>query len=223
MRRAIRKHFDNTPPRLNVDIINMERQRFDCRRRAKNHLPGQAMRDGIVMSGERLDYTYNYNDKYPKSWPDVKERLIAAHRNMQAFGGEINHPDGEQEIYGFQAQQSVENSIKAWMSAANLEHRRAHDLEEVSDIIFGDHREAKTLAAQRLQTLIEYTSCETTDRPGEYENWLTLFAVDHRHSGTGFRMDNLDKAKFHREINLAVHTFIDRAHELTGTNASDLQ
>ena len=32
----------------------------------KNHLAGQAMRDGIVMSGKRLDYTYNYDDEYPQ-------------------------------------------------------------------------------------------------------------------------------------------------------------
>ena len=223
MRRAIRKHFDNNPPRLDVDIITMERQRFDYCRRARNHVAGQAMRDGIVMSGERLDYTYNYDDEYPESWPDVKERLIAAHRNMRAFEFNLDGLPDDQETYGFHAQQSVENSIKAWLSAAELEYRKVHDLEEISGLIFGNEREANTLAGHQLRMLMDYATFENPDHPREYENWLTRYAVDYRYSGTGFRMDDLDRARFHREITLAVHTFINRAHELTKTDASDLR
>ena len=222
-RKAIRNYFEATPPRLDVDIIAMEREKFDYCRRAKNHVAGQAMRDGIIMSGERLDYTHNYDDDYPESWPDVRERLIASYRNLGAFDYLLAGRPHDQESYGFHAQQAVENSIKAWLSSAGLEYRKVHDLEEISDVIFSSPSEANTLAAQQLSMLIDYTSFERTDRPGEYENWLTRYAVDYRYSGTGFRMDDLDRERFHQEIHLAVRTFINRAHELTGTSASDLQ
>ena len=222
-RRAAREYFKENPPRLNVDIVPMERQRFDYCRRAKNHVAGQAMRDGVVMSSERLDFTYNYDDDYPESWPDVKERLVAAHRNIRAFEFNLRGLPDDQETYGFHAQQAVENSVKAWLSAAELEYRKVHDLEEISSLIFNDEREASTLAAQQLRMLIDYTTFERPDHSSEHENWLTRYAVDYRYSGTAFRMDDQNRERFHREITLAVHTFINRAHELTGTGAPDLQ
>ena len=214
--KAVRTYFELNPPRLDADVIPIGKAKFDYCRRAKNHVAAQA------MSGERLDYNHSYDDGYRDSWPDVKERLQAAYRHLGAFTREIEHPDGEQEIYGFQAQQAIENSIKAWLSAADLDYRRVHSLAEPAEDLLDDPNEGSTLAAAQLRLLIDCTSYERTDRPGEYENWLSLYAVHYRYAGASFRMDDLERSRFQREITLAARTFINRAYELTGTDESDV-
>ena len=118
--RAIKDHFQRTPPTLRVDIVPMELEEFNYCRRAKNHVAGQPYRKGIIMSSERLDFSGNYDNEFPASWPDVKQHLQATYRNLGTFQREFQHPEGEQESYCFRAQQVVENSLKAWISAANL-------------------------------------------------------------------------------------------------------
>lgn len=220
--RVAREYFQDHPPRLRVDVVTMDVKTFNYCRRAKNHVAAQAIRDGVVMSDENLDLSGGYEDGYPDSWPDVKERLQAAYRHLGGFGREIDHRDGIQEIFGFHAQQAVENAIKAWLSAAGLEYRAVHDLREVADQILRDPTESGTLAAAQLRLLIDYTSYPNAGRAGSPDNWLTLYAVVYRYSGTGFRMDDIDRDRFRAEINLAVGTFINRAYELTGTSESDV-
>lgn len=222
IKRAIKSYFAEHPPELGVDIIPMEKERFDYSRRAKNHVAAQALRDGIIMS-EKLDFSNQYQDDYPDSWPDVKQRLQATYRHLGTFEREFNHPEGEQESYGFHAQQAVENAMKAWMSAAEIDYQRIHDLQDTAERILNDPAETNTLAAAQLRILMDYTTFEDPAHPGEYENWLIKYAVTYRYEGTGFRMDNLEKERFGREIMAATLTFVNRAHELCGTDNSDLQ
>ncbi len=220
--RVAREYFRDNPPRLRVDVVTMDVKTFKYCRRAKNHVAAQAIRDGVVMSDENLDLSAGYEDGYPDSWPDVKERLQAAYRNMRAFHRLIDFDDSDQEMYGFHAQQAVENAIKAWLSAAGLEYRAVHDLREVADQILRDPTESGTLAAAQLRLLIDYTSFPNAGRAGGPDNWLTLYAVTYRYSGTGFHMDDIDRDRFRAEISLAVGTFINRAYELTGTSEADV-
>ena len=223
IKRAIREYFAEHPPELGVDIVPMDQERFAYSRRAKNHVSAQAVRDGIIMSGERLDFSNSYEDDYPDSWPDVKQRLQATYRHLGTFAREFNHPEGEQESYGFHAQQAVGNAMKAWMSAAEIDYQRIHDLEETAERILNDPGETNTLAAEQLRLLMDYTTFEVPNHPGEYENWLTKYAVAYRYEGTGFRMDDFEKSRFRQEITAATLTFVNRAHELCGTDNSDLQ
>ena len=220
--RVAREYFRGHPPRLRVDVVTMDVKTFNYCRRAKNHVAAQAIRDGVIMNDENLDLSPGYEDGYPDSWPDVKERLQAAYRNMRAFHRLIDFDDSDQEMYGFHAQQAVENAIKAWLSAAGLEYRAVHDLREVADQILRDPTEAGTLAAAQLRLLIDYTSYPNAGRAGAPDNWLTLYAVTYRYSGTAFRMDDIDRERFRAEISLAVGTFINRAYELTGTSEADV-
>ena len=221
-RRAVKSHFKTHPPQLGLDIVTIGREKFHYARRAKNHVAGQALRDGVIMSGESFGYNHSYDDGYPESWPDVKERMLAAYRHLRTFDREISHPEGEQENYGFHAQQAIENALKAWLSAANLEYRRIHDIQEIAEKIFNDPVESEMLAAAQLQLLLDYTNFDSRDYPGEIENWLTRYAAYYRYSGTAFRMDGLEKSRFRQEIIIAAETFINRAHELSGTSNADL-
>jgi len=222
-KRAAREYFKLNPPRLGVDVVTMDLDRFNYCRRAKNHVAAQAIRDGVVMSDQNFDALSSYEDPYPESWPDVLERLRAAYRHLGTFQREITHPDGEQEMYGFHAQQAVENALKAWLSAADLDYRRVHDLEEVADKIFDDPAESSTLAAAQLRLLIDYTSYQDPNHADDIRNWLPLYAVAYRYSGTSFRLNELDRERFHDEILLAVLTFINRTYELTGTDETHVR
>ena len=92
IKRAIKAYFTDHPPEVGVDIIPMEKEKFDYSRRAKNHVAAQALRDGIIMSDEKLDFSNQYQDDYPDSWPDVKDRIKATYRPTQIFRHPIQSP-----------------------------------------------------------------------------------------------------------------------------------
>ena len=221
-RNAAKAYFEAHPPRLGIDVVPMERRSFEYARRAKNHVAGQAAREGIIMNGQELDSGNQHDDGYPASWPDVKERLQAAYRQLGTFNRMMEAGDFPQEDYGFHGQQAVENAMKAWMSAADIGYGRVHDLADLARLILADAGEAQSLAGAQLRLLMAYTTFTDPAHPSGYDNWLTLYAAFYRYSGTAFRMNELDQAAFRQEINLAVHTFVNRAHELTGTEPSDL-
>ena len=66
-RKAVKLHFQRHEPALNVDIVVMKRDKFDYCQRAKNHLAAQALRNGVIMSDERMNYSGQYDDDYPDS------------------------------------------------------------------------------------------------------------------------------------------------------------
>ena len=220
--KAVKAHLHQDPPHLRVDIVPMELRDFNYCRRANNHVAAQALRKGIIMSSEKLDFSNRYEDEYPACWPDVKWRLQATYRNLGTFQREFLHPEGEQESYCFHAQQAVENSLKAWISAAELDYSGIHDLDSITQSVLGNDNESQTLAAQQLRMLLEYTTAPDPNDPEQTINWLSLYGAWYRYRGASHRMTEPQKARFVNEVTLATHTFINRAQELTGTNDGDL-
>ena len=220
--RAVKAHLQENPPALRVDIVPMELGQFHYCRRAPNHVAGQASRKGITMSNERLDFSANYDDEYPSSWPDVKERLLATYRCLRAFEVDFRELPDDQETFAFQAQQAVENSLKGWISAANLRYSGIHDLDSIAQSVLNDPTESRTLAAEQLRTLLAYVTAEDPNEPGQTVNWLTQYATWYRYHGTRHTMAPVEMNGFRNEILLATHTFINRAQELTGTTDQDL-
>ena len=221
-RSAIRKYFQQNPPRLGADIVTFTDEQFSQNRRTPNHVAGQAVRDGIIMSGERLDYGSSYEDEYPARWPDVKARLQATHRNLRAFNLSFQGLPEDQGSWGFHAQQAIENSLKAWVSAANLEYRRVHHMGEPAEKLFADPVESETLAAQQLRMLLKMTTYHDPAHPEDRPNWLDKYAVINKYDGTVRRMGEEERRHFEQEILLSAHTFMNRAFELTGTTQEDL-
>ena len=221
--RAAREYLKNHPPTVPVNSIAIPRQTFLYARRAKNHVAAQALRDGVIMSGEKLDYTPDYDDEYPTNWPDIQERLRAAYRHLNDFEMLIADDRFSQEICGFAGQQAVENAVKGWISAANLDYDKVHDIEAIVTVLLLDPVESDTAAADQLRRLLNFTRYEYAEAPDEPQNWLTSYAVRYRYSGAAYRLEDPDKETFRREITEAVHAFIGRAQELTGTDDHDLE
>ncbi len=224
---AVDEYFAANPPELHVDIITMSREQFAYCSRAQNHVAGQALRDGVIMSGENLDCPSDYDDGYPVGWPDIRQRLVNANRYLRSCNILMEQAPDDQESYGFFAQQAVENAIKAWISAADLSYRfrLSHDIAAIADVILNDPEQSETLAGHQLRLLLDYTSYPNPkpDHPVRILNWLTEYAVDYRYGGTGYRMDGLDRNRFRQEINLVVHTIVNHVYDITGTNPSDLE
>ena len=219
---AVRTHLQENPPPLRVDIVPMELRDFNCCRRAKNHVASQAYRKGIIMSSERLGFSSNNEDEYPASWPAVKWRIQAAYRNLGGFQREFEHPEGEQENYCFHTQQAVENSLKAWVSAAELEYSGVHDLDSIARSVLEHPEESQTVAAQQLRMLLDCATEDDPENPGEKVNWLTYYTAWYRYRGTRHQMTDDEREGFREEILLASYTFINRSQQLTGTNDGDL-
>ena len=222
-RRAGYARLQAIAPHTAVNAIGLTRPRFAYARRAKNHVAAQALRDGVVMNGEKLDGPPEGDDEYPVNWPDIKERLQAAHRNLAAFDYLISNPAMDQEIYGFHAQQAVENALKGWLSAADLDYDRSHARDRLAAPLLAHPAEGATAAAEQLRRLLEYTAYYRIEISGNPQTWLTRYAAEYRYSGARYHMDDLEKARFQEEIQQTVHASIARIHRITGTDAGDWQ
>ena len=53
----------------------------------------------------------DFDDGYPSSWPDIRQRLINTRRWLGSMNRMIDDGFEDQELIGFAAQQAVENSL----------------------------------------------------------------------------------------------------------------
>ena len=222
-RHAAQAYLKEHPPNLPVSAIAISQNQFNWGRQSRNHVAAQALRDGIIMSGENLNFTADWEEDEPVNWPDVKERILATYRNTADFNAAVDHNLLSQEMTGFLGQQAVENAIKAWISAAGEEYRTVHDLDEFADKILSHPTESATDAAQQLIDFVQFTRTDPQGQPGRHQNWLTEYAVIYRYTGAAYHMDELEKTTFQEMVNMTVTAFVRRAQELTGTTDQDLQ
>lgn len=220
---ALKRYFDQNPPVLNVQLLAISEERFNYCRRAPNHVAGQAWRLGVVMCPENLGDVQEPHDGYPDSWPDVKQRILTTQRNLRSMTALAQHEPEDQASYGFHGHQAIENSIKAWMSAAELEYRSVHDLQELADSLLSNPNGSTTLAAELLLELMEYTSYTESEGPAGSINWLNKYAVTYRYGDTEYRMCPADQVRFVTLISRSAFAFMERAHQLTGTAPADLE
>ena len=149
---------------MGVDVVSMPESKFvDCRR-AKNHVAGQAVRDGVIVSQQPLPG----EGQQPTNWPDIRTRFIAATRNIVSTTNLIETNSPREDI-GFHAQQAIENALKAWISALDDEYRNTHDIASLAAIVRRHPAEIDTPAGESLY-------------------WLTKYAVEYRYEGARVRL-----------------------------------
>ena len=183
---GVRSHRKQTGVVIPDDIIGMTRTRFNRCRLAKQHIAGQADSYGIVMSGERPEYDER-DDAYPDHWPETQRRIRATERWLKNYTERVESGHWDQEGMGFEAQQTVENALKGWLSCLNHNASYTHNLRdlwnELDKLGELDKEETRRIkeAGQRLFDYIEYSD---PSYPEEIKDWLTNYAVIYRYDGT---------------------------------------
>ena len=178
---------------VGVDLVLMPKSRYLRCRGGINHVAAQAARDGVDMNGDKQEYE---RDPEPFDWGDIRQRVITANRNLLDLEAGLAASQS-QEIIGFLAQQTVENILKAWISAAGAEYRNTHKLSELLGIIKNIPEEQGTSASEELL-------------------WLTFYAVKYRYEGAILEMD--DQIELYERILFAVDAIEGRIKALIGVD-----
>ena len=175
---------------VGVDLVHMSEATFHYGRRARNHIAGQAVRDGFDANGDKV----NYDNPKPTNWPDIRQRIANAERELSDLE-KLIEVSGSQEAIGFHAQQAIENALKGWISALNADYRNTHDLGALIAIVRQHPDENDTPA-------------------GEQVMWLSKYAVTYRYEGAVVEMD--DRFALLKGVTETVHAIIARIRALAG-------
>ena len=174
---------------IGVDLVHLAEEDFHHCRRARNHVAGQAVRDGFDVNGEKV----TYDNPDPTNWPDIRQRIINAERELRALEILVEG-NADQETIGFHAQQAIENALKGWISALDDDYRNTHDLTDLAAIVRRHPEENDTSAGERLA-------------------WLTDYAVIYRYQGAQVQMNDIFELFF--AVTETVEAIIARIRELT--------
>ena len=176
---------------IGVDLVRMSEGEFHYGRHARNHVAGQAVRDGFDTNGDKI----SYNNPQPSNWPDVKQRIANARRELGVLDILVE-ANAAQEAIGFHAQQAIENALKGWISALDEDYGNTHDLAALAAIVRRHPGENNTPAGERL-------------------TWLTRYAVRYRYAGAQVVID--DRSELLEAVTGTVPAIIDRIRALTVT------
>ena len=177
---------------IDVDLLRMSEGAFHYGRRARNHVAGQAVRDGFEANGDKV----TYDNPEPTNWPDIRQRIANAERYLSDLEVLTENPRSSQELIGFTAQQALENALKGWISALDAEYRNTHDLTRLAEIVRQHPAESDTSAGERLA-------------------WLTEYAVRYRYAGAEVVMD--DRFALLAAVRETVEAILARIRVLTAT------
>ena len=222
---GVRSHRKQTGIVIPDDIIGMTRKRFNRCRLAKQHIAGQASSYGIVMNGEIAEYSNERDDAYPDHWPETQRRIRATERWLKNYSERVESGHWDQEGMGFEAQQTVENALKSWLSCLNQAAIYTHNLRdlwnELDKLGELDKEETRNIqeAGQRLFDYIEYSD---PSYPEEIKDWLTNYAVIYRYDGTEHQITQDERVILHEAISRLVEAILRHVHRLSGTDATDV-
>ena len=161
--RKVEELYDNS---IDVELVRMSNRTFHDGRRARNHVAGQAVRDGFDANGDKV----NYDNPEPTNWPDVRQRIAKAQRELGVLKTLVE-ADSAQEAIGFHARQALENALKGWISALDADYRNTHDL-------------------MLLAATVRRHPAENDTSAGEQVAWLTQYAVRYRYAGAQVVLNN---------------------------------
>ena len=181
---------------ISVDLVRMSERAFHDGRRARNHVAGQAVRDGLDANGDKVAY----DNPQPTNWPDIRQRMTNAERELGVLKILVE-ANAAQEAIGFHAQQALENALKGWISALDADYRNTHDLADLMAIVRQHPAESDTSAGERLA-------------------WLTEYAVRYRYAGAEVVMD--DRFALLAAATETVAAILARIRVLTATEEEEL-
>ena len=177
---------------IGVDLVHLGEKAFNDGRRARNHVAGQAVRDGIDGNGDKVDY----DNPEPSNWPDIRQRIANAGRCLKDLEVLAEDPRSSQEAIGFHAQQAMENALKGWISALDADYGNTHDLATLAAIVRQHPNEDHTPAGEKLA-------------------WLTRYAVRYRYADAQVVIEDRDALL--SAVTETVETIIARVLALNAT------
>ena len=179
---------------FDANLVWMPSEKYMECRKGINHVAAQAARDGVDMNGEKEEYERDSETAF--DWADIRQRVINANRELMTLDALIA-ATAPQEAIGFHAQQTLENILKAWISAFGGEYGNTHDLGSLMRIIRSNPQENETHAGEELA-------------------WLTEYAVEYRYEGARLIMDGPIELYF--GIDRVVSAVEERIKSLTGVD-----
>ena len=180
---------------IGVDLVRLSERAFHEGRRARNHVAGQAVRDGFDGNGDKVDY----DNPEPSNWPDIRQRIANAERELGVLKVLVKAKSA-QEAIGFHAQQAIENALKGWISALDADYRNTHDLAKLGAIVRQHPDEIHTPAGEKLA-------------------WLTRYAVRYRYSDAEVVIEYRDALL--SAVKETVEAIIARIRALNATAAEE--
>lgn len=180
---------------IGVDLVRLSEKAFHYGRRARNHVAGQAVRDGIDGNGDRVDY----ENPEPSNWPDIRQRIANAERELGVLKVLVE-ANSAQEAIGFHAQQALENAQKGWISALDADYGNTHDLATLAAIVRQHPGENHTPAGEKLA-------------------WLSEYAVRYRYSDARVAIEDRDALL--SAVTETVEAIVARIRELNETAAEE--
>ena len=187
---------------MEVDVLQLDHPRFRRCRRAVNHVAYDITRDGIPMTQipfSAIDPNADDDDGYPDNWPDISERLRDALDSFRSMRHDF--ADGAEKYMGRHAQETLEHSYKALISALGAAYPRTHNLRE--------------LEAQLDQL---------SERHGVHIppslSWLDNFAGGERYGAPPPLP--ISPQAFFEQVEQVKDAIVARVYEITGTTEADL-
>lgn len=142
---------------MGVDLVHLSEDAFHYGRRARNHVAGQAVRDGFDANGAKV----SYDNPEPTNWPDIQQRITNAERELRVLN-DLVEANSAQEAIGFHAQQAIENALKGWISALDAAYGNTHDLADLMEIVRRHPQENDTPAGEQLTWLTSYAGAQVS-------------------------------------------------------------
>ena len=180
---------------------------------------------GRVLAGYSQGNTEARAVNYPAHWPETRVRIENALDWLDEFNERVENNSPRQRILGFAGQQALENALKALLSSYNQQRDWGHDFgplwtdiqkeEPHTDPQFRQVRE-------KVDSLLDATSYADSRNPARTQNWLELYAVTYRYSGTNHIMTPEEKQDLQEKLNEAINAIVDHVHHRSGTTPDDV-
>ena len=178
------------------------------------------------MSGERLNYSADYEDDYDEHWPATRQRLENTAEWSKEFNDMVEGNHWNQKTLGFAAQQTVENVLRGLLSAHNDPEMFRHDLNRIWNHYVDHHHDPSDPDTVQLHEsvteLLDHTTYENPSSSTGYGNWLSDYASEYRYNKTPRAMNQDEKITLQELVNDAVGQLTDRIHSLSETSEDDL-
>ena len=224
---AARRYMEQNPPWLAVNPVGFTWRDFQHYSRAGLHVTGQAARFGVFMSSAGLERSGHYDSEpetdYPAHWPATSQRIrnVLRHRNDLNFLAQ--HSEPSLELFGRVVQQAVENALKGWLSAYNLQRDFGHNLLELWNAIreVEDYAtESAGLAMAKTRTLFDHIEFQDDDRPAD---WLTRYAIVYQYHEVSLAINREHLQELVETVNQALDAIVGHIYQRSGVAPEDPQ